>query len=49
MENESRYVNSRLIDFCELEVIDFQNLVVFSPQKAIFAAMRIRILKSMAS
>ena len=30
MDNESRYVNSRLRDFCKLEGIDLQNLVAFS-------------------
>ena len=33
MENESRYVNSRLGDFCELEGIHFQNPVAFSLRK----------------
>ena len=49
MDNESRYVNSRLRKFCELEGIDLQNLVAFSLQKTNVAAMRIRTLKSMAS
>ena len=49
MDNESRYVNSRLREFCELEDIDLQNPIAFSPQKKNVVAMRIRTLKSMAS
>ena len=49
MDNESRYVNSRLRDFCELEGIHLQNPVAFSLQKPNVVAMRIRTLKSMAS
>ena len=49
MDNESRYVKSRLRDFCELEGIHLQNLVAFSLQKTNVATMRIRTLKSMES
>ena len=46
MDNESRYVNSRLRNFCALEGIHLQNPITFRPQKTSVAAMRIRILKS---
>ena len=49
MDNETRYVNRRLTDFCRLEGIDLQNLAPFSLHKIDFAALRIRTLKSMAS
>ena len=35
MDNESRYVNSRLREFCELEGIDLQNHVAFSPKRQV--------------
>ena len=49
MDNESRYVNSRIRDFFELEGIDLQNPIAFSPEKTSVATMRIRTLKSMAN
>ena len=49
IDNESRYVSSRLRDFCELEGIDHHNPIAFSPQKSSVATMRIRTLKSMES
>ena len=49
MDNESRYMNRRLIDFCRLEGIDLQNPPAFSPHKIDVATLRIHTLKSMAS
>ena len=41
MENESRYVNRRLKDFCKLERIDLQHPPSFSPHKRDVVALRI--------
>ena len=49
MDNENRYVDHKLRDFCRLEGIDLQNLAPFSPHKIDIAALRIRTLKTMAS
>ena len=49
MDNENRYVDSRLKEFCRLEGIDLQNPPAFSPHKTYVLAMRIRTLKTMAS
>ena len=49
MENENRYVDRRLRDFCKLEGIDLYNPPVFSPHKTDVATLRIQTLKFMAS
>ena len=49
MENESRYVNRRLTDFCTLEGIDLQNPPAFSLHKIDVAALRIHTLKLIVS
>ena len=41
MDNESRYVNTRLKDFCKLEGIDLQNPPPFSLHKTDVVALRI--------
>ena len=40
MDNESRYVNKRLIEFCTLEGIDLQNPPIFSSHKIYVVALR---------
>ena len=47
MDNESRYVNIRLKDFCKLKGIYLQNPPAFNPHKIDVAKLRIRTLKSM--
>ena len=49
MDNESRYVNTRLKDFCKIEVIHLQNPPTFSLHKKIVVPLRIQTLKSMES
>ena len=49
MDNENKYVDRKLQDFCRLEGIDLQNPLAFSLHKIEVAAMRIRTLKTMAS
>ena len=49
MDNGTRYLNRRLIDFCKLEGIDLQTPATFSLHKTNIAALRIHTLKSMAS
>ena len=49
MDNGTRYLHRRLIDFCKLEGIDLQTPAAFSPHKTDIAALRICTLKSMAS
>ena len=49
MDNERKYVNKRLKDFCRLEGIDLQNPPAFSPCKTDVATPRKQTLKSMAS
>ena len=47
VENENRYVDRRLRDFCRLEGIDLQNPAPFSPHKIDVTTLRIRTLKAM--
>ena len=49
VDNENRYVDRKLKNFCRIEGIDLQNSPAFSPHKTDVAAMRIRTLKTMAS
>ena len=49
MDNERKYVDKRIKDFCKLEEIDLYNPPAFSPHKTNIAALRIHTLKSMAS
>ena len=49
VDNENRYIDRRLKNFCRVEGIDLQNSPAFSPHKTDVAAMRIRTLKTMAS
>ena len=49
VDNENRYVDRKLKNFCRIEGIDLQNSPTFSPHKTYVAAMRIRTLKTMAS
>ena len=49
VDNENRYVDCKLRDFCRLEGIDLQNLAPFSPHKINVATLRIHTLKTMAS
>ncbi len=49
VDNENRYVDKKLRDFCKLEGIDLQNPPAFSLHKTDVATMRIRTLKSLAS
>ena len=44
MDNERRYVNKRLKEFCKLEGIDLQNPPTFSPHMIDVVALRIRTL-----
>ena len=45
VDNENRYVDRKLKNFCRIEEIDLQNSPTFSPHKTNVAAMRIRTLK----
>ena len=47
MDNENRYVDKRLKDFCKLVGIDLQNPPAFSLYKIDVATLRIRTLKTM--
>ena len=49
MDNGTRYLNRRLIDFCRLEGIDLQTPAAFNLDKIDIEALRIHTLKSMAS
>ena len=49
VDNENRYVDRRLRDFCRLEGIDLQNPAPSSPHKTDIVALRIHTLKTMTS
>ena len=49
MDNGTRYLNTRLIDFCILEGIDLQTPATFNLHKTNISALRIYTLKSMVS
>ena len=49
VDNENKYVDRRIRDFCRLEGIDLQNPTPFSPHKTDVASLRIHTLKTMAS
>ena len=49
VDNENKYVDRKLKNFCRIEGIDVQNSPTFSSHKTDVVAMRIRTLKTMAS
>ena len=49
VDNENRYVDYKLRDFCRLEGIDLQNPTLFSMHKRDVAATRIHILNTIVS